>query len=108
MPPSTSRGPRDMTLKRALALALISLAALPAAAAAQEAIPPPGADNYLSPYFFNDETHPLKYDPLGFTADTTAYTTQKNMYDPVPNGSAPPAGPEEPVDCGNTHYGNTT
>jgi hypothetical protein len=91
-----------MTLKRALALALIALAVVPAAAAAQEAIPPPGADNYLGPYFFNDVAHPLKYDPLGFTADTTAYTTQADMFNPPSSG-----GPGEPTRCGNTNYGNT-
>src|SRR3954462_3077368 len=102
MPPSTSIGLRRMTIKRALAPALTALAAVPAAAAAQEAIPPPGADNYLSPYFFNDETHPLKYDPLGFTADTTAYTTQADMFTPPAQG-----GPGEPNRCGDTVYGNT-
>ena len=95
-----------MTLRRALALALIALAAVPASAAAQEAIPPPGADNYLGPYFFNDAGHPLEYDPLGFTADTTAYTTQADMFNPPFSG-----GPGEPTLCGppqtGTVYGNT-
>lgn len=91
-----------MTIKRAIALALIALAAIPAAASAQEAIPPPGADNYLSPYFFNDQTHPLTYDPLGFTADTTSYTVQNDMFNPPAQG-----GPAEPNKCGNTVYGNT-
>ena len=96
-----------MTIKRALALALIVLAALPAAAFAQEAIPPPGADNFLQPYFFNDFTakgqpKPLGYDPLGFTADTTSYTVQSDMYNPPVQG-----GPAEPTSCGNTNFGNT-
>jgi hypothetical protein len=91
-----------MTLKRALAIALLAMAALPAAASAQVQITPPGADNYLNPYFFNDEQHPLGYDPLGFTADTTAYTTQTDMYNPPASG-----GPSEPLTCGNTTFGNT-
>ena len=91
-----------MTLKRALALALICLAALPAAAAAQEQIAPPGADNFLGPYFFNDQAHPLGYNPLGFTADTTSYTVQADMFNPPAQG-----GPGEPTQCGNTNYGNT-
>jgi hypothetical protein len=91
-----------MTIKRAIALALIALAAVPAAASAQEDIPPPGADNYLSPYFFNDETHPLGYDPLGLRADTTSYTVQTDMFNPPAQG-----GPAEPNQCGNSVYGNT-
>jgi hypothetical protein len=91
-----------MTLKRVLAIALVALAALPAAAAAQEPIPPPGADNYLMPYFFNDESAPFPGDPLGFTADTTGYTEQADMFAPPASG-----GPGEPTQCGTTLYGNT-
>jgi hypothetical protein len=91
-----------MTFKRVLAIALCGIAALPAAAAAQEPIPPPGADNYLQPYFFNDEGSAFPGSPLGFTADTAAYTEQADMFAPPASG-----GPGEPTQCGTSVYGNT-
>jgi hypothetical protein len=92
-----------MTFKRALAIALTAAAALPAAAAAQAPIPPPEGDNYLGPIALSDFNSPGKFPSteVGFTADTTAYTTQTDMFNPPSSG-----GPAEPANCGSV-YGNT-
>jgi hypothetical protein len=92
-----------MTLKRALAIALTAAAALPASAAAQAQINPPEGDNYLGPIFMKQGAGLVTGDKLGFTADTTNYTTQSSMYDPTydANGNPTPGpqGPREPTLC---------
>src|SRR5262245_61966187 len=93
-----------MTSKRAIVIALIAAAALPASASARELITPPDADNYLNPVFIKGGTGMKAGDNLGIQADTTAYTTQDDMYNPPGSG-----GPPEPTFCEgyNTRYGNT-
>jgi hypothetical protein len=95
-----------MNLKRLVTLAVIVVAAaVPATAAA---IAPPASDNYLDSLLLNDENHPLPYNKgFFFTADTTSYTIQSDMYSPDDSG-----GPAEPNLCTNSHgvrsqYGNT-
>jgi hypothetical protein len=90
-----------MSIKRALAIALVAAAALPASAGAQTPITPPEADNYLRPLFLSDQTHPFSKKEIGFIGDTTTYTTQADMYNPPGSG-----GPSEPNNCGQV-YGNT-
>ncbi len=93
-----------MNLKRLVTCAaLLVAAAFPASAAA-------GAgpyDDYLFPNFLNDRSTRLKYnDEQFFEVNTTAYTTQDDMFDPPASG-----GPGEPNLCtirGNEYfYGNT-
>lgn len=93
-----------MSFKRALVIALTSIAALPAAASAQSQIPPPEGDNYLGPVALSDFSNPGRFpsQEIGFIADTTAYTVQQDMYAPPGQG-----GPQEPTICGNAPYGNT-
>lgn len=91
-----------MTFKRLLISALLALV-LPTAASAQTPVPPPQGDNYLQPLFLNDTQNVFPYnDPIGFTGDTTTYTTQADMFNPPGNG-----GPAEPNQCGSSAYGNT-
>jgi hypothetical protein len=95
-----------MTPKRAMTIALVLAAAMPAAAGAQTPITPPDGDSYLKPVFVNDAQHPLPSTEVGITADTTTYTLQDDMYNPPSSG-----GPSEPRDCGGpgspNPYGNT-
>jgi len=70
------------------------LLALPAAASAQSAVPPPGGDNQADaiPVRPADSTFlPLTPGVLGFSADTTNYTTEPNEFDA----------------CGQSTYGKT-
>jgi hypothetical protein len=102
---------RRSRIRKAAALAVIG-ALLPAAAAtADEQIAPPKADAYLQPVLLNNGNAFAAGDALSFSADTSSYTTQANLYDPEfgANGSAVkgPAGPAEPITCGKTKYGKT-
>jgi hypothetical protein len=84
-------------------MSIVAIAALlPAAAAAQTAISPPGGDNYLGPIFLNDQTHPFPSQAIGFTADTTNYTTQADLFNPPGSG-----GGAEPTSCGSSVFANT-
>ena len=99
-----------MKTKLLLTCAALAVFALPSAASAQTAVPPPEGDNYLGPLFLNDNSpgNEIPYNrPFGFTADTTAYTTQDDMFSPPGSG-----GPREPQSCQNSNgvvspYGNT-
>jgi hypothetical protein len=92
-----------MTFKRALAIALTAGAALPASAGAQAQIPPPQGDNYLGPIALSDFDNPQPFpkNEIGFVADTAAYTTQSDLFNPPASG-----GPPEPTNCGSP-YANT-
>ena len=83
---------------RFLVGALVALALLPATAMAQAG---PG-DNYLAPNFLGDEQNPLPLSPavLGFSADTTNYTTENNASLFGGNG-------QEFNQCGSSIYGKT-
>jgi len=83
---------------RFLVGALVVLALLPATAMAQAG---PG-DNYLAPNFLGDEQNPLPLSPavLGFSADTTNYTTETNPNLFGGNG-------QEFNQCGSSIYGKT-
>lgn len=103
-----------MSFKRALPLALTVALALPAAAGAQEQITPPKGDDYLNPVFLNEGAPLAKGDVLGFTVDTSSYTTQRDLGDPQydPNTGARQPNPEsndfpEPTSCGTSRYGKT-
>jgi hypothetical protein len=87
-----------MTLKRALLITVIAIAAVPAAAHAQAQINPPDGDNYLGPIFLNDETHAFPKTEIGFVADTTNYTTQADVFNPPSSG-----GPPESAICGQSN-----
>jgi hypothetical protein len=99
-----------MNQKRFVTLAVLLLvaAAFPATAAA---IVPPDSDDYLDSLILNDEQHPLKYNEgRFFTADTTTYTIQEDMYEA--HGTGNKGGPAEPNICTNSHgvrseYGHT-
>jgi hypothetical protein len=99
-----------MNVKRMVVCAALGLMALPAAASAQIPVPPPDGDNYLAPLFLNDNSsgNAIPYDsPFGFTADTSTYTVQDDMFAPPGSG-----GPREPQSCENSNgvvspYGNT-
>jgi hypothetical protein len=70
------------------------LLALPAAASAQSAVPPPGGDNQTDAIPVrpaNSTFLPLTPGVLGFSADTTNYTTEPNEFDA----------------CGQSTYGKT-
>jgi hypothetical protein len=92
-------------------IALGLLVALPATAAADEQIAAPKADAYLQPVFVNSGNGLVAGDQMSFSADTTSYTTQSNLYDPRfdanNNPVKGPAGPAEPTSCGAATYGNT-
>lgn len=92
-----------MSFKRALTLLVAAAVVLPASAAAQAPIPPPEGDNYLGPIALSDFSSPGKFPSteIGFTADTTNYTVQADMFNPPSSG-----GPQEPTNCGSP-YGNT-
>jgi hypothetical protein len=92
-----------MTLKSALAIALVAAATVPAAAGAQATINPPDGDNYLGPIALSDFAHPAPFpkQELGFVADTTNYTLQSDLFNPPGSG-----GPPEPQNCGSP-YGKT-
>lgn len=102
-----------MTLKRALALALASAVLLPASALAQAQITPPTGDNYLDPVFMKGGQGLVAGDELGFTADTTSYTVQDDLFNPGFDQNGNPVqgsgGGREPTSCEpfNTPYGNT-
>jgi hypothetical protein len=71
-----------------------ALLALPAAASAQSTVPPPGGDNFsdairVSPA--NSQFLPLSPGVLGFSADTSTYTTEPGEFDA----------------CGSSTYGKT-
>src|SRR4051794_25150262 len=94
-----------MTFKRLLTCAALTMcAAFPAGAAAQTPVPPTQGDNYLQPLFLNDTSQVFPYnDPIGFTADTTNYTTQSDLFTPGGSGG----GPAEITRCGSSSFGNT-
>jgi hypothetical protein len=107
-PPTLTR----RTRVRKLALLAVVAAAFPAAtAAADDQVAPPTADAYLQPVFLNNGKGLVAGDQLSFSADTTSYTTQSNLYDPkFDAGGNPvkgPAGPAEPTSCGVAKYGKT-
>jgi hypothetical protein len=80
-------------------------------AAADEQIAPPKADAYLQPVLLSSGNAFAAGDALSFSADTSSYTIQSDLYDPQfdANGAAVkgPAGPAEPTTCGSTKYGKT-
>jgi hypothetical protein len=86
---------------RLLVGALLALAALPASASAQSDLPPGTGDNYLSPVFLADQTHPMPLTPsvIGFNIDTSANTTETG---PIWGRT----GTEFNL-CGRTNYGKT-
>jgi hypothetical protein len=97
-----------MTFKRAVVAAAIALAVAPASASAQVPITPPEGDAYLRAVLVNSEIAPLKLnDPLAFTADTSTYTTQADLFNPRADGTPGSGGPKEPNKCGNAVYGKT-
>jgi hypothetical protein len=98
-----------MNFKHLLTCAAVAMMAFPAVASAQFPIQPPGADNYLQPYFVSDDQQDrLQYDaPVGFTADTTNYTLQADMFNPNGDGTPSSGGPPEPNECGSSTYANT-
>jgi hypothetical protein len=103
---------RRPSLRKAAVLATAAAIAGPAAsAAADQQIAPPNADAYLQPVFLNNGNALVAGDDLSFSADTTSYTIQSDLYDPQfdSNGNAVkgPAGPAEPASCGSTKYGKT-
>jgi hypothetical protein len=76
--------------------------ALPAAALAQQPVPPPTGDNYLDAAFIrgqDSEALPISPGVLGVTADTSTYTTEG------PGGSFGADG--EFNQCGSSVYGKT-
>src|SRR4051794_84066 len=87
------------------------MALAPAAATADEQIAPPKADAYLQPVFPGNGNGLVAGDQLSFSADTTSYTTQSNVYAPKFDADGTPvkgpAGPAEPTSCGTTKYGKT-
>ena len=102
---------RPLRVRKALAIALVLLVALPVSAAADEQIAAPKADAYLQPVFVNSGNGLVAGDQMSFSADTTSYTTQSNLYDPKfdANGNPVkgPKGPAEPTSCGGVTYGKT-
>jgi hypothetical protein len=83
-----------MKLQRTLLAACAALMALPAVASAQSAVPPPGGDNIADaiPVRPQNSTFlPLSPGVLGFSADTTNYTTEAGEFDV----------------CGQSTYGKT-
>jgi hypothetical protein len=86
-----------MTLKRLVICAALALAAaFPASASAlQPSITPPDHDNYLDSLILTPGTTKLKYENSRiFSADTTSYTDQEDMFNPPSSG-----GPREPNVC---------
>jgi hypothetical protein len=85
-----------------LAIIVLAGAALPASAAAQGQVDPPGGDDYFDPVTLSnfDDPQPLPTDS-DFTADTTKYTVQADMFEPSSGG------PPEPHKCGKTVYAKT-
>jgi hypothetical protein len=85
---------------RALLIALLALAVLPAAAGAQAHIQYPEGDDYIpSDLYFSTPSDPAKFnDPLALIVDdTTQYTTQDDLSSPPsPPGSS---GIAEPTSC---------
>jgi hypothetical protein len=102
-----------MTFKRALALALTSAVLLPVSASAQVPVTPPDHDNYLQPFFVKQGSGLVNGDDLGFTADTTHYSVQNDLFNPGYDQNSNPipgsGGGTEPTVCEpfNTPYGNT-
>jgi hypothetical protein len=101
-----------MTAKRAIVSALIgfaAFAALPASAAAQAPIAPPGSDDYLDAYFLNGGDNLVPGDVRAIAVDTTNYTVQDDMSQPA--GQPSKGGPKEPRVCEGYNppstYGNT-
>jgi hypothetical protein len=89
-----------MTVKWALASALIALAALPASAAAQAQFDYPAGNDYLtSDLFFSTPSNPPpRNEPLGLVVrDTTQYTTQDDLASPP--GQPGSSGIAEPISC---------
>jgi hypothetical protein len=88
-----------------LLLTILALAAVaaPAASAADGEVAPPGGDAYMNPVALSDlnDPPPLPTD-TGFTADTSQYTLQDDMYRPPRSG-----GPREPRKCGHTVFSKT-
>ncbi|HWH43682.1 MAG TPA: hypothetical protein VNT32_03035 [Thermoleophilaceae bacterium] len=96
-----------MRLLAALAVAATSSLAVPAGEAAAQA--PPSNDHYLQPVFLNDEGSPFPRPPAvpGYSVDTTAATTQDDLFNPNGNGGAGSGGGSEPNQCGQSVYGKT-
>jgi hypothetical protein len=83
-----------MKLHRTLLVACAALVVLPAVASAQSSVPPPGGDNLADAIPVrpsNSSFLPLTPGVLGFSADTTNYTTEAGEFDV----------------CGNSTYGKT-
>jgi hypothetical protein len=84
-------------------LAAAALALLPSAAAAQSDAP---GDSYLNAFRLNPGTdakpQPLPAAGASFSADTTTYGTQNDIFNPPRTG-----GPAEPNTCADTSYGRT-
>ncbi len=91
-----------MKLSRTLLTACVALLALPAAASAQSAVPPPTGDAYVDAVVITPPTGgpalPLTPAVLGISADTTNYTTEGP-------GAAFPRGEFDA--CGQSVYGKT-
>jgi hypothetical protein len=87
---------------RVLLGALAALMLLPASALAQSVEPAGSGDNYLQPIVLANQQNPLPLSPsvLGFTVDTTNYTTQNDASLFGGNG-------QEFNQCGNSIYGKT-
>lgn len=98
-----------MTLKRFVTCAALAVAAVfPATASAlQPSITPPDHDHYLDSLILTPGKTKLKYENSRiFSADTTGYTVQEDMFNPPASG-----GPPEPNVCQyptyQTVFGNT-
>ena len=102
---------RPASVRKVAFLAISAASLWVAVASADDQIAAPKADAYLQPVFLNNGNGLVAGDDLSFSADTTTYTIQGNLYDPQfdSNGNAVkgPAGPAEPTTCGKTKYGKT-
>jgi hypothetical protein len=94
-----------MTVKALVGLALVSGTLLaPSAAVAQ----PPGNDAYLlSTIIGQSKTTATRPAPFQTTVDTTEATTQADLFDPDPLGTATSGGGAEPTSCFGVQYGKT-
>lgn len=96
--------------RRRLQVAMASVAALtilPAVEASAQT--PPSNDHYLQPVFLNDEGTRFPAPPSvpGYSLDTTAATTQQDLFNPNGNGGPGSGGGAEPNQCGQSIYGKT-
>jgi hypothetical protein len=90
-------------MRRFLAALSIALVVLPATAGAAGDVAAPGGDNYINPVGLSDFDHPLPLPAdMDFSADTTKYTLQADMFKPPSSG-----GPPEPHKCGSSAYSKT-